>query len=114
MQEVIEEFSEIISSYQILQNEEVEGGRKFKAIIRFIDSSRLEGRDFVFPQKRYYSFHWMKDDNSLIIRWDNAEHHPTIKTFPFHLHFGKKENLQESPEVTLYDVLNYIKGIIAS
>jgi hypothetical protein len=57
MQEVIDEFTEIISSYEILQNEEVEGGRKFKAIVRFIDSSRLEGRDFVFPQKRYYSFH---------------------------------------------------------
>ncbi|MBP9885461.1 MAG: hypothetical protein KBF93_04145 [Leptospiraceae bacterium] len=112
MQEIIERFSEIISSYCILQDEEVEGGHKFKVIIRFIDSSRLEGRDFTFPKKRYYSFHWMKEDNSLIIRWDNTEHHPTIKTFPFHIHIGKKENIQESPEVTLYEVLEYVKEII--
>ena len=90
MQEIIERFSEIISSYCILQDEAVEGGHKFKVIIRFIESSRLEGRDFTFPKKRYYSFHWMKEDNSLIIRWDNTEHHPTIKTFPFHIHIGKK------------------------
>jgi hypothetical protein len=56
----------------------------------------------------------MKEDNSLIIRSDNAEHHPNIKTFPFHIHLGKQENLQESPEVTLYDVLSYIKGVITS
>ncbi len=112
MQEIIEEFSEIILSYRILQNEEIDGGRKFKAIIKFIDSSRLEGRDFVFPQKRYYSFHWQKEDNSLIIRWDNAPHHPNIQTFPFHVHIEDKKNVKESAEVTLHEVLKYIQGVI--
>ncbi len=55
----------------------------------------------------------MKENNSLIVRCDNAEHPPKIKILPFLIHIGKKEKVQESPEVTFYDVLTYIIGSLS-
>lgn len=51
-------------------------------------------------------------DNSLILRWDNAPHHPHIKNFPFHLHKEKEEVIEESSEMTLSSVLTFIKKVI--
>ena len=111
MQEIIEQFNDIIDSYSILENEIIDSGFKFKAIIRFKDFSRLDARDFYFPNRRSYSFHWMKEDNTLIMRRDNANHYPEMETFPFHKHVREKENVQDSLEVTLFDVLTEIKNI---
>lgn len=33
-----------------------------------------------------YSIHWQRPDGSLIQRWDNAPHHPTLEHFPYHTH----------------------------
>ncbi len=29
-----------------------------------------------------YSFHWQDEEGKLIARWDNAAHHPEIRTYP--------------------------------
>lgn len=52
----------------------------------------------------------MRVDNCLIMRWDNADHHRNLKTFPFHLHRVRKENVEESTEMTLDSVLNFINN----
>ncbi|HRG45917.1 MAG TPA: DUF6516 family protein [Leptospiraceae bacterium] len=49
---------------------------------------------------------------SLILRWDNAPHHPHIGNFPYHLHREKEDAIEESSEMTLSSVLNFIKKII--
>ncbi|MBI3798407.1 MAG: hypothetical protein HY268_15770 [Deltaproteobacteria bacterium] len=50
-------------------------------------SERLvERRGIVTTTK--YRYHWQDGKGQLIKRWDNAPHHPTIGTFPDHLHDG--------------------------
>ena len=38
-----------------------------------------------------YRHHWQDGNGVLIKRWDNAPHHPTIDTFPHHLHDGAED-----------------------
>ena len=40
-----------------------------------------------------YSFHWQQDNGQIIKRWDNAAHHPEIKTYPDHLHDGSENSV---------------------
>lgn len=50
-----------------------------------------------------YRFHLQSADEKMIARWDNAAHHPEIKSHPDHLHVG--ENLKASPPMNIPDVL---------
>jgi len=48
----------------------------------------------------------------MIFRYDNAEHHKNIKTFPHHKHL--ENSVIESPEKNLFDVLLEIEAMIRS
>jgi hypothetical protein len=61
--------------------------------------------------KDKYRYHFMDDKNNLIFRFDNAPHHPTIKSFPHHKH--TQEKILDSQEPTIYDVLLEIKNVSA-
>ncbi len=114
--DLLDQHSEIISSYTILKDSFIDDRYTFEIKIEFTDKSKLENREvFLFIDdivKRRYKFHWMNSDNSLILRWDNAPHHPNIKNFPFHLHREKEDVIEESSEMTLGSVLTFIKKII--
>lgn len=45
----------------------------------------------------------------LITRWDNANHHKHISTYPHHIHIGAENNIVESIDITLNDVLIEIR-----
>ena len=45
----------------------------------------------------------------MIKRWDNAKHHPEIKTFPFHMHPGEEKEVKESGAMELFDVLKILE-----
>jgi len=59
-----------------------------------------------------YRFHWQDRERELIKRWDNARHHPELKTFPHHMHTGGDEKVRESASVTLSEVLRGIESEI--
>lgn len=111
---IIQRYIEIVQDYEIITDLFEDNKYTLELRILFKDNSKLDNRDvYLFIDnliKRKYKFQWMKADNSLIMRWDNAEHHRTIKTFPFHLHRFKKESVEESPEMTLESVLSFIKN----
>jgi len=44
----------------------------------------------------------------MILRWDNAPHHPKIKTVPHHLH--ERGGVKKSEEVTFAEILRGIEG----
>jgi len=44
-----------------------------------------------------YRHHWQDGNGVLIKRWDNAPHHPTIDTFPHHLHDGAEDCVVQPP-----------------
>jgi len=50
-----------------------------------------------------YRYHYQDSEGNLVKRWDNAKHHPEIKTFPDHLHIGNK--VIESRKPKIEDVL---------
>jgi len=86
--------SPIIRSYNI-NNEvvkELEGFIRFNAVL--INDDNLE--IFLYTtvngelEIKKYSVHWQSNDGELRKRWDNAPHHREIKTFPNHVHIGRK------------------------
>jgi hypothetical protein len=80
---------------------------EFVATIHIIDGSKLFVRDYLFINgKRKYSYHWQDDSEKLILRWDNADHHRRLSTFPFHQHSGS--GIEESVPLNLEKVLQFI------
>ena len=54
------------------------------------------------PGLRRYSFHVFQG-NQMIVRWDNAPHHPGVSTFPDHKHVG--QGVEGSEEMDVGKVL---------
>ncbi|MBW8050022.1 MAG: hypothetical protein FVQ77_06725 [Cytophagales bacterium] len=78
-----------------------------KGEIHFINDSRfyfIEVKDVELRTKDKYSYHYVDKDNTLIFRYDNADHHKEITTFPHHKHLPNNK-LIESVEPELFDVL---------
>ncbi len=111
------EYNDIIKEIIILSNTQNKEKKVFTARIYFKDTSQLAVRDIAIylnkhSVKRKYAYQWMDTNNQLIIRWDNAEHHPHIENAPYHKHIDKDENVKPAPEVTLREVLNIIRSAI--
>lgn len=60
-----------------------------------------------------YSFHWQRDDGSLIRRWDNAPHHREISSFPHHVHEGDENTVLAHEAVDVFGVLERIEATLA-
>ncbi len=57
-----------------------------------------------------YRYHLQSSENQMIARWDNAPHHPEIKTHPDHLHVGEK--IKENPPTDIPQVLAAVLSFI--
>ncbi len=66
------------------------------------------------PQKIKYRYHWQDRDSKLILRWDNAPHHPEIAGFPDHLHENQEKNVKPSKKPEISDVLLKVSEQIES
>jgi len=55
-----------------------------------------------------YSFHWQDSTGQLLKRWDNAAHHPEIKTSPHHFHDGAEETVLPHKSISAEEVLTLI------
>lgn len=62
-------------------------------------------------QRMKYRFHLQTSKGKLIARWDNAPHHPEVKTHPDHLHVGDKIKANPPADISqvLADVLSFIE-----
>ncbi len=107
----ISSFDDIIEEIQILTQRQDNRIMEFRVRLKMADTSILEITEiFVFDlNKRKYSFQWMNENYELKIRWDNAPHHRQFSTFPHHKHVENEENVQESEEPTLAEVLELIR-----
>lgn len=88
--------SPIIHSFKIIKQREGddEGYIRVKSIL--INDDIFEFSEYLIMEKnllivKRYNFHWQNPDGTLIMRWDNVEHHQEIETFPYHVHVGKKK-----------------------
>ncbi len=100
-----------IKKYEVSDYKQWQGGFYYRLKVIFSDNSALFAREYVDETERDYSFHWQDDSNQMIIRWDNAQHHSDISTFPHHKH--TKDGIFESTEISLNEVLKAIQDIIA-
>ena len=117
MEHIILKFSDIIRNYEILSYNSDYDKVFFDANIFFINNSILACKDvMIFLEndlvKRKYSFHWMDNNHKLLVRWDNANHHKNIITYPFHKHIGKENIIEPANEISLFEVLSYISQIL--
>lgn len=78
-------------------------------IIQFMDGSELHVFEHIDANlhKTDYAYHWQDADHNLIARWDNAAHHPEVKTHPHHRH--QKDMVFPSQEPTLSEILRKIE-----
>jgi hypothetical protein len=81
----------------------------FKGKIILRDGSNLRiVEKYRHDQLIYYSYYWLTAANELIIGWDNAPHHPHLKTYPHHTHFAGRKKPIASNERNLPAVLEFI------
>ncbi len=86
-----------------------------KVRISIIDGSFL---DIWLSEEGDYSYHWERRRQSgEIFRWDNAPHHPQIKTYPDHFHKYNEQNvisskLSSNCDVATRKVLEFIRKYI--
>ena len=108
---IINEFENIIEAKQMLTQRQDNRIMELRVRLTLINKTILEITEiFVFDlNKRKYSFQWMEENFDLKIRWDNAPHHRHISTFPHHKHILQEENVQESGEPTIEEILGIIQ-----
>jgi hypothetical protein len=107
--------SSVVERFQVTRKEalETDGYLRVRAILvgeglleasmycqRVGDNTHLAG----------YRFHWQDKEGNLIKRWDNAKHHPELKTFPNHVHLGKDIDVKESAPIDLQAVLQVLES----
>lgn len=110
MKHIFEQYSNIISNYEIVTWESEPTSYRFKARIIFTDGSYLAIKDYLISESRKYAYHWQDKEEKRVIRWDNAPHWKDIDTYPHHRH--ENSEVFSSREVTLEDVMNEISRII--
>ncbi|MEW6608683.1 MAG: DUF6516 family protein [bacterium] len=107
--------SDIIKDYAIRREKirQKDGFIRIKAILS--DNDTLEVFEFVKLEDdtslkiETYKLHWQSADGKTIMRWDNAEHYPTLDNFPHHVHIGENETPKSSPQMSIENVLKIIK-----
>ena len=86
------------------------GGGYFKIAVWLVDGGTLHAREYVDENERCYSFHWQDANSQLLVRWDNAPHHPDLTTFPHHRH--EAGMVTECKPATLLDVLETLEVML--
>jgi len=117
VEEKLKELEPLISSSQISIERRSPNRLVLKGTIIFIDGSSLHFLEYVLEEDNRllrvsYRFHYTKQDNSLVFRYDNAPHHPELPTFPHHKHMSGNKVVSSS-EKNLADVLDEIREIIS-
>ncbi|NIM18589.1 MAG: hypothetical protein GTO45_41960 [Candidatus Aminicenantes bacterium] len=106
-------FKRIIKSYSIEKKIYNQTQGFIRGDIFFIDDSQfcfVEVKDAEIKPKTKYRYQYMDKDNQLIFRYDNANHHREITTFPHHKHV--EDGVLESPEPELVEVLMEIQQLV--
>lgn len=88
----------------------------FAASLSFFDGSKLiveeeirEGTRRIVEKVRY-KYHYQSSEGELIFRYDNAPHHPGLRSFPHHKHEGGR--VIEAGSLDLGEVLREIDKVL--
>ncbi len=86
-----------------------------RGVLTLTGNYQLHIAEYVVTEPRLkrlkYRFHLQTSKSKMIARWDNAPHHPKVKTHPDHLHVGEKIKANPPTDIpqVLADVLAFIE-----
>ena len=104
--------SSSVLSFDVLDHRVWHTGSYLRLRIVLRDGSELHTREYLDEHDRKYAFHWQTAEGDLLIRWDNAPHHPDLNTHPDHKHI--EGGVESSGEVSLDEVLSSIEERLES
>ncbi|MBM3210688.1 hypothetical protein FJZ33_00595 [Candidatus Poribacteria bacterium] len=110
-------YSPVVSKYSILEKDirSREGYIRVKAylsngdIFEAFEFAVLIGNDIKILT---YRLHWQNSHRDLKKRWDSAEHHREVATFPYHIHDGDLGKVQMSEIMSIQKALKIIEAEI--
>jgi len=107
--------SSVVERFQVVKKREIETDGYLRVRAIQVEESLLEVSIYcqhVEDAVRLtgYRFHWQGKYGLLIKRWDNAKHHPELKTFPNHVHLGNDKDVKESAPIDLPEVLEVLES----
>ncbi|MCF8359511.1 MAG: DUF6516 family protein [Prolixibacteraceae bacterium] len=88
----IEKYNHIIEDYSLTDKTYSDAKGYIDGKLVFINDSILEFsevKNIETGSKIKYRYHYQTHDNQLIFRYDNANHHRELKSFPHHKHLYK-------------------------
>ena len=97
-----------VASFTINDFRQSEQSYYLNVEVQFNDGTLLYAREFVEPAKRKYAFHWQTSSGTLLSRWDNAPHFPSLNTHPHHRH-NSDGGVENSYDISFEDVLKSIR-----
>lgn len=106
--------NEVVADVRIIRRDIRDTGLEKTALYRYRlklnDGSIIELTERIVEEKGQlrvtkYRFHWQDTFGNLLKRWDNAPHHPEIKTFPNHVHDGNENNVIIHQYCSALDIL---------
>lgn len=85
-----------------------------RGVITLTGGFELHIAEYVVTEPEFkrlkYRFHLQTPDSRMIARWDNAPHHPQVKTHPDHIHVGKM--VKANPPMDIPQVLEAVLSFI--
>ena len=86
-EELLERYRDLVVGIASVDYRVREGIEQYKAKFLLADGSNLRVSEvWVDGRQKKYSYYWLDESDNLIAGWDNAPHHPRIKSHPHHLH----------------------------
>ena len=86
-----------------------------RGVVFCVDESQLHFREFVNTQPKVdrftYVYHYQAPDGSMIFRYDNTPHFPTLSSFPHHKHPSDGTSVIACAAPTLAQVLAEIEAL---
>ncbi|MFB0533495.1 MAG: toxin TumE [Anaerolineae bacterium] len=78
---------------------------RLRGRLSFSDGSLLEFREAVAIEEQQviklsYAYHYQRADGALVVRYDNAPHHPELPGFPNHKHTPAGIEPAEPPDLS--------------
>jgi hypothetical protein len=107
-------FPKLVREVNLIRFREEHRSYEWVAEAVLLDDSVLRIKDYLFLDgSRKYAYHWQAADSSMIARWDNAAHWPSISTFPHHVHEAGSDQPSESAVRSVADALSLIEKKIS-
>ena len=107
--------SPVVQSHDIAFDKRGPSAGYVRGVIFCVDESQLHFREFVNTQPRVdrftYVYHCQAADGSMIFRYDNAPHFPTLSSFPHHKHLSDGTSVVACAAPTLAQVLAEIEAL---